>query len=113
MGEQPELSLAETLWVGVDLLLLCVQDAAGRRDGVPDAGLVRLGEHLLRHRLPVWTLGPGCLAVLPDWWVALVIPKRFHLLLTDPSGRFGRDFLSAADWFHPLPGSEQKDASGD
>lgn len=97
--------------MGADLLLLlCVQDAAGRRDGLPDAGLVRLGEHILCHRLPVWTLGPGCLAVFPDWSVTQLIPNRFHFLLANLSDRVERDLLSAADWFCLLPGSGQKGA---
>lgn len=85
----------DALWVGADLLLrlLCVQDAAGRRNGLPDAGLVRLGEHILRHRLPVWTLGPGCLAVFPDWSVTQLITGFIFSSLTCLTGLREISFL--------------------
>lgn len=49
----------------LSLLLFSVgfQNAVGRWDGLPDARLVWLGKHVLRHWFHVWTVGTRSLAV--------------------------------------------------
>lgn len=73
-----------TLRLCIYFFLLCFQDIAGRWDGVPDAGLVRVGKHILHHRLPVWTLGPRCLAVL-RWSVTLSNHTLHHVPHSKPN----------------------------
>lgn len=59
------------------LLSTALQNVSRRWDGGPDAGRLRLGEHVLHHWHSLRSLGTRCLAVFPERYASILSLKIF------------------------------------